>query len=167
MRPEAKYFNLKFPDSVQGWRKKWLYVRDQKVGTQEYGLAPFDLTKEIVKRKSWDAEATPEEISSTEHLMEKIVELQSTPQKELSGIQILTQFLRIRVQPLQARANPMWTYSGPGDEMKISADLSVDEIEKLAHRFTKLTKKDSIPSECLVKPYSSEHRLPKVCNFPM
>ena len=37
MRPEAKYFNLKFPDSVQGWRKKWLYVRDQKIGTQEYG----------------------------------------------------------------------------------------------------------------------------------
>ena len=60
----------------------------------------------------------------------------------------------------------MWNYSGPGDEMKISADLSVEEIEKLARRFTKLTKKDSIPSECLVKPYSSEHRLPKVCAYP-
>ena len=142
-------------------------MRDQKTGTQEYGLAPFDLTKEIVKRKSWDAEATPEEISSTEHLMQKIVKLQSTPQKELSGIQILTQFLQMRVQPLQARANPMWAYSGPGDEMKISADLSVDEIEKLARHFTKLTKKNSIPSECLVKPYSSEHPLPKVCNCSM
>ena len=142
-------------------------MKNQKTGAQEYGLAPFDLTKEIVKRRSWDAEATPNEITSTEHLMEKIVELQSTPKKELSGIQILTHFLRLRVQPLQARANPMWTYSGPGDEMKISADLSVDEIEKLARRFTKLTKKDLIPSECLVKPYSAEHRLPKVCTSPV
>ena len=140
-------------------------MKDQKIGTQEYGLAPFDLTKEIVKRKSWDAEATPDEITSTEHLMEEIIKLQSTPKKELSGIQILTHFLRLRVQPLQAHANPMWTYSGPGDEMKISTDLSAEEIAKLARRFTKLTKKDSIPSECLVKPYSSEHRLPKVCNF--
>ena len=55
MRPEAKYFDLKFPDSVQGWRKKWLYVKDQKTGAQEYGLAPFDPTKEIVRLKSWDA----------------------------------------------------------------------------------------------------------------
>ena len=56
----------------------------------------------------------------------------------------------------------MWNYSGPGDEMKISADLSVDELEKLARRFTKLTKNDPIPSECLVKPYSADHPLPKV-----
>ena len=56
----------------------------------------------------------------------------------------------------------MWNYSRPGNEMKISADLSVDELEKLAHRFTKLTKNDPIPSECLVKPYSADHPLSKV-----
>ena len=163
VRPEAKYFSLKFLDSVQGWRKKWLYVKDQKTGTQEYGLAPFDLTKGVVKRKSWDADATPEEIAATEHLMKKIYDLQSTPKKELSGLQLMTHFLRLRIQPLQARANPMWMYSGPGNEMKISVDLSVEELEKLARRFTKLTKNDPIPSECLVKPYSANHPLPKVC----
>ena len=29
VRPEASYFDLKFADSVQGWRKKWLYVKDE------------------------------------------------------------------------------------------------------------------------------------------
>ena len=94
--------------------------------------------------------------------MRKIFELQSTAKKELSGLQLLTHFLRLRIQPLQARANPMWNYSGPGGEMKISADLAVDDLEKLVRRFTKLTKSDPIPSECLVKPYSAEHPLPKV-----
>ncbi|KAK1551528.1 hypothetical protein QYE76_048358 [Lolium multiflorum] len=27
VRPDIEYFDVKFPDSVQGWRKKWLYVR--------------------------------------------------------------------------------------------------------------------------------------------
>ena len=162
VRPESGYFDLKFPDSVQGWQKKWLYVKDQKTGTQEYGLAPFDLTKGIVKLKSWDAEAFAEEITATDHLMAEIHELQSTAKKELSALQLMTHFLRLRIQPLPARANPMWNYSRPGDEMKISADLTVDELEKLARHFTKLTKNDPIPSECLVKPYSAEHPLPKV-----
>jgi hypothetical protein len=46
----------------------------------------------------------------------------------------------------------MWAYSGPGDEAKISADMHADDLAKLARRFTKLTKNDPIPSECLVKP---------------
>jgi hypothetical protein len=56
----------------------------------------------------------------------------------------------------------MWAYSGPGDEAKISADMHADDLAKLARRFTKLTKNDPIPSECLVKPYASDHPLPKV-----
>jgi hypothetical protein len=52
VRPEAGYFDLKFVDSVQGWRKRWLYVKDESSDTQEYGLAPFDLSKDIQRRKS-------------------------------------------------------------------------------------------------------------------
>ncbi|KAK1616863.1 hypothetical protein QYE76_022380 [Lolium multiflorum] len=45
--PEAGYFDLKFADSVQGWRKKWLYVKDESSDAQEYGLAPFDSSEDI------------------------------------------------------------------------------------------------------------------------
>ena len=137
-------------------------MKDDKTGAQEYGLAPFDLTKGIVKLKSWDAEASAEEIAATDHLMKKIHELQSTSKKELSGLQLMTHFLCLRVQPLQARTNPMWAYSEPGDETRILADLPVENLEKLARRFTKLNKNNPIPSECLVKPYSADHPLPEV-----
>jgi hypothetical protein len=58
VRSEAGCFNVKFADSVQGWRKKWLYVKDESSNSQEYGLAPFDSSEYIQRRKSWDAEAT-------------------------------------------------------------------------------------------------------------
>jgi hypothetical protein len=44
---------------------------------------------------------------ATDALMKRIHKLQNTRGKELSGIQITAYFLRIRVQPLQARKNPL------------------------------------------------------------
>jgi hypothetical protein len=37
---------------VQNWRKKWFYIKDEKVGEQKFGLAPFDPTKQVKKLKS-------------------------------------------------------------------------------------------------------------------
>ncbi|KAK1642389.1 hypothetical protein QYE76_060194 [Lolium multiflorum] len=108
VRPDVDYFDVKFHDSAQGWRKRWLYIQDEYVNSQEYGIAPFEATKEILRRRSWDAEATAEEKTATEALMKRIHQLQNTRGKELSGVQITTYFLRIRVQPLQARKNPLW-----------------------------------------------------------
>ncbi|KAK1620330.1 hypothetical protein QYE76_025847 [Lolium multiflorum] len=60
-RPDVDYFDVKFPDSVQGWRRR---------------------------RRSWDAEATAEEKTATEALMKRIHQLQNTHGEELSGVQI-------------------------------------------------------------------------------
>ena len=162
VRPEAGYFDLKFADSVQGWRKKWLYVKDESTDNQQYGLAPFDMSQEILRRQSWDAEATPEEIAATERLIERIKALQTTRGKELSGVQIIAHFLRIRVQPIQARPSPLWLYSGAGDAARISEDLPVKDLEKLVRRFTSLSKKTEVPASCRVEPFSGTHALPAV-----
>ncbi|KAK1645199.1 hypothetical protein QYE76_063004 [Lolium multiflorum] len=100
---DVDYFDVKFPDSVQGWRKRWLYVHEESSDSMEYNIAPFDGKTKILRRRSWDAEATEEEKLATEVLITRIRELQSTRGKELSGIQITAYFLRIRMQPLQAR----------------------------------------------------------------
>jgi hypothetical protein len=100
VRPEAGYFDLKFADSVQGWGKKWLYVKDESIGNQQYSLAPFEMSQKILRRKSWDAEATPEEMAAIERLIDRIKALQTTQGKELSGVQIIAHFLRIRMQPI-------------------------------------------------------------------
>ncbi|KAK1679027.1 hypothetical protein QYE76_039875 [Lolium multiflorum] len=107
VRPDVEYFDVKFPDSVQGWRRRWLYVREDCPDSLEYNIVPFDGSAKILRRRSWDAEATEEEKTATQALMFRIHELQNTRGQELSGIQITAYFLRIRVQPLQARKNPL------------------------------------------------------------
>jgi hypothetical protein len=77
-----------------------LYVKDESTGTQQYGLAPFDMPREILRRKSWYAEATPDELEATESLIAQIEALQNTQGQESSGVQIIAHFLRIRVQPI-------------------------------------------------------------------
>jgi hypothetical protein len=52
VRPDVDYFDVKFANSVQGWRMKWLYIKDESSDTQEYGIEPFDSSEEIQRRKS-------------------------------------------------------------------------------------------------------------------
>ncbi|KAK1607690.1 hypothetical protein QYE76_031363 [Lolium multiflorum] len=163
---DVEYFDVQFPDSVQGWRKRWLYVHEESSDSMEYNIAPFDGRAKILRRRSWDAEATEEEKLATEALMTRIHELQNTHGKELSGIQITTYFLRIRVQPLQARKNPLWMYAGDEDVERLSKDLPVKDLEKLIQRISKLNKKDTIPSSCHVKPFSSTNPLPEGTSRP-
>jgi hypothetical protein len=165
VRPEVRYFDVKFADSVQGWRRKWLYVKDESSATQEYGLAPFDASKDIQRRRSWDAEATAEEKAATDALIARIQELQNTQGAELSGMQIIAHFLRIRVQPLQARQNPLWMYSGTEDGDRVSEDIPLKDLEKLVRRFTSLSKNNEVPSFYRVEPFSGDHALPDVSFF--
>ncbi|KAK1620870.1 hypothetical protein QYE76_026387 [Lolium multiflorum] len=161
VRPDVEYFDVKFPDSVQGWRKKWLYIHEESLDSAEYNIPPFDGTEKICRRRSWDAEATDEEKAATEALMTRIHELENTRGKELSGIQITAYFLRIRVQPLQARKNPLWMYAGDKDVDRLSIDLSVKDLEKLVRKISSLSKKDTVPSSCRVTPYSATNALPQ------
>ncbi|KAK1630874.1 hypothetical protein QYE76_005189 [Lolium multiflorum] len=86
VRPDVEFFDVKFPDSVQGWRKKWLYVREECADSLEHNIPPFNGNEKILRRRSWDAEATDEEKSATKALMTRIHELQNTLGQELSGI---------------------------------------------------------------------------------
>ncbi|KAK1653421.1 hypothetical protein QYE76_071226 [Lolium multiflorum] len=161
VRTDVDYFDVKFPDSVQGWRKKWLYIHEESANSVEHNIIPFDGNAKIQRRRSWDAEASEEEKKATEALMPRIRQLQNTRGKELSGVQITTYFLRIRVQPLQARKNPLWTYAGGNDANRLSGDLSAKDLEKLIRRISRLNKKDPVPSSCRVEPYSSTNPLPR------
>ncbi|KAK1607818.1 hypothetical protein QYE76_031491 [Lolium multiflorum] len=161
VRTDVEYFDVKFPDSVQGWRKKWLYIHEESANSVEHNIVPFDGNAKIQRRRSWDAEASEEEKKATEALMSRIRQLQNTRGEELSGVQITAYFLRIRVQPLQARKNPLWTYTGVNDANRLSSDLSAKDLEKLIRRISSLNKKDPVPSSCRVEPYSSTNPLPE------
>ncbi|KAK1651031.1 hypothetical protein QYE76_068836 [Lolium multiflorum] len=158
VRSEVDYFDVKFPDSVQGWRKKWLYIHEESSNPAEENIAPFDGEAKILRRRSWDAEAAK---LATEALMTRIHELQNTRGKELSGIEITAYFLRTRVQPLQARKNPFWKYAGEEDADRLSKDLPLKDFEKIIRKISSLNKKDLVPTSCRVAPYSSAKPLPE------
>ncbi|KAK1630575.1 hypothetical protein QYE76_004890 [Lolium multiflorum] len=95
VRTDVDYFDVKFPDSVQGWRKKWLYIHEESANSVEHNIVPFDGSANSAP-PLLDAEASEEEKKATEALMSRIRQLQNTRGKELSGVQITAYFLRIR-----------------------------------------------------------------------
>jgi hypothetical protein len=59
--------------SVQGWRKKWFYIKDRKVSSfGQYGIAPFDTSKEVKKLASWDSPPTKVEMEEIKPLLARI-----------------------------------------------------------------------------------------------
>jgi hypothetical protein len=102
--------------SVQGWRKKWFYIKDWKVSSSyQYGIAPFDASKEVKKLTSWDSPPTEAEMEEIKPLLARIQELKSCRGGALSGTQLMAFFLQRRVQPLQHHLSKLWTFSVLGD----------------------------------------------------
>ena len=106
--PSATYFDIKLTKSVQGWRDKWFYVRDQKAKDEHFGLAPFDPATPCKKMRSWKNVIMPSELAETDMLYQRICDLESRIGAEEGGCALVRTWLRRRVQPLQARVHPMF-----------------------------------------------------------
>jgi hypothetical protein len=110
--------------SVQGWRKKCFYIKDQKVSSSdEYGIAPFDASKNMKKLASWDSPPTESKMEDIKPLLARIQALKSGSRGALSRTQLMVFFLQRRVQPLQHRVCKLWSFSGLGDSSRVSDDL--------------------------------------------
>jgi hypothetical protein len=150
--------------SVQGWRKKWFYIKDRKISSSDqYGIAPFDASKEVKKLTSWDSPPTEAEIEEIKPLLARIQELKSGRGGALSGTQLMAFFLQRRVQPLQHRLSKLWTFSGLGDSSRVSKDLmEKKDLDKRVRALTTLTK-DREVADLAARYFDSEHPLPAVC----
>jgi hypothetical protein len=101
IRAESQYLEFSMAASVQGWRKKRFYIKDRKVSSSDqYGIAPFDASKEVKKLTSWDSPPTEAEMEEIKPLLACIQELKSSRGGALSGTQLMVFFLQHRVQPL-------------------------------------------------------------------
>ena len=106
-----EFFNFKLLASVRGWREKWFYAQDNCSGRQRYGLAEFSAAPPC-KKKSWDHEMMEAEMLEADELLGRVTALRSPNGSGLTGVDIMLTWLRRRVQPLQARVEPMWRYTG-------------------------------------------------------
>jgi hypothetical protein len=162
VRPEAQYLEFSMSASVQGWRTKWFYIKDHKASLEdEYGLAPFDASKELKKLASWDSPSSDAEMEQIP-LLTRIQALKGGKGGALLGIQLMAFFVQRRVQPLQHRLTKLWSYSGLEDPSRISEDLiETQDVDKRVRSLTKLTK-DHAVAELAAGYFDSMHPLPEV-----
>jgi hypothetical protein len=121
VRAEAHYLEFSMAASVQGWKKKWFYIKDQKTISSD-GIAPFDANKNLTRLTLWDSPPTEAEIKDIKPLLSHIQSLKSAAGGALTGTQLMAFFLQRRIQPLQARVSRLWSYSGSEDPSRVSKE---------------------------------------------
>jgi hypothetical protein len=163
VRTKAQYLEFSMSASVQGWRTKWFYIKDRKASSKdEYGLSPFDASKELKKLASWDSPPTDAEMEEITPLLAHIQALKGGQGGALSGIQLMAFFVQRQVQPLQHRLTKLWSYAGLKDPARISEDLiNKQDVDKRVRSLTKLTK-DHAVADLAAGYFDSVHPLPEV-----
>jgi hypothetical protein len=166
VRPEAQYLEFSMAVSVQGWRTKWFYIKDRKASPEDqYGLAPFNASKEVKKLASWDALPSDDEVAQVLPLLSRIKALKGGQGGALLGIQLMAFFIQRRVQPLQHRLTKLWNYSGLEDPTRVFEDLrEKKDVDKRVRSLTKLTK-DHAVADLTADYFDSVHPLSEVCIF--
>jgi hypothetical protein len=149
--------------SVQDWRKKWFYIKDQKISSSDqYGIAPFDAAKDLKKLASWDSPPTEAEMEDIKPLLARIQALKSGSGGAPSGTPLMAFFLQRRVQPLQHRISKLWSFFSLGDSSRVSDDLmEKKDLDKRVRALTTLTKDHEIPP-LAAGFFDFEHSLPTV-----
>jgi hypothetical protein len=150
--------------SVQGWRKKWFYIKDQKNSSSDhYGIAPFDANKDLKKLSSWDSPPMEAEMEDIKPLLARIQILKSASGGALSGMQLMAFFPQRKIQPLQHRVSKLWSYSRSEDSSRVSEEeIDKKDLDKRVRALTTLTKDDEIPA-LIADFFDSDHPLPAVC----
>jgi hypothetical protein len=163
VRAEAHYLEFNMAASVQGWRKKWFYIKDRKISSSDqYVVAPFDANKELKKLSSWDSPPTEAKMEDIKPLLARIQSLKSASGGALSGTQLMAFFLQRQIQPLQHRVSKLWSYSGSEDSSRVSAeDIDKKDLNKRVRALTTLTRDDEIPV-LAADFFDSEQPLPAV-----
>jgi hypothetical protein len=149
--------------SVQGWRKKWFYIKDQKISSSDqYGIAPFDAAKDLKKLASWDSPPIEAEMEDIKPLLARIQALKSGSRGALSGTQLMAFFFCNGEFSLFSRISKLWSFSGLGDSSRVSDDLmEKKDLDKQVRSLTTLTKDHEIPA-LTASFFDSERPLPAV-----
>ncbi|KAK1629423.1 hypothetical protein QYE76_003738 [Lolium multiflorum] len=119
VRKEVDYLNFPMKESVQGWRHKWFYLRDTPVPGRRSNLLPFKDVLVAQPKKSWRNALSPEESALADKLFEQVVDLKNAGGLTMCGTEVVSVFLKRRVQPLMSRPHQLWMYTGEGDKSKV------------------------------------------------
>jgi hypothetical protein len=156
VRSESHYMEFNMAASVQGWRQKWFYIKDQKAtASDQYGLTPFDANKSLTNLTTWDSPPSEAEVEDIKPFLARIQRLKSVAGGRLIGTQLMAFFLQRRIQPLQSRASKLWSYSGLTDPSRVSAqDPEKKDLDKQVRSLSTLPDGNSGLYSCVFQLHS-------------
>jgi hypothetical protein len=91
-----------------------------------------------VPNKSWQNTLTAEESAIADQLYEKVLDLKNAEGQTMCGTEVVTVFLKCRMQPVMSRVHQLWLYTGAKDKSRVSpTDFSEeylwDEVRRLTY----------------------------------
>ena len=117
----------------------------------------------MVRKRTWKHKITDAEKTETDELMSQVEALRMTEGKQVSGLHLISTFIRRRIQPLQARVHGMWMYSGSSDPTRTRGDeLSRDELETRIRAITSKRAGDPCDESSPVEPFGEFNAPTKV-----
>ncbi|KAK1686255.1 hypothetical protein QYE76_047103 [Lolium multiflorum] len=158
VRKEVNYFNYPMKELVQGWRQKWFYLQDITISGRRSNLPPFEDVLAAVPKKSWQNTLTAEESTLADQLYEKVLDLKNAGGQTMFGTEVVSVFLKCRVQPVMSRVHQLWMYTGATDKSRISpTNLSEVDLRDEVRRLTCLSQKDNIVMTSARPPLDLKH----------
>jgi hypothetical protein len=119
-------------------------------------------------KKSWRNTLTIEESTTADQLFEKVLDLKSAGGLTMCGTEVVSVFLKHRVQPLMSRPHQLWLFVGKDDKSRVSSvDLSDEELRDEVRRLTRFSQKDDIVRTSARPPYDFKHLPAEVIFFAL
>ncbi|OEL27305.1 hypothetical protein BAE44_0011676 [Dichanthelium oligosanthes] len=114
-----EYFRAKVTDSNKGWCSEWFYVANPSPPLPRFS------GRFAQKGDKWDWATGVDEKKAWVHPMVEL--LRQLKKAGLTGVRVLWTFFERRVQPLAARAHPLFWYTGDDDSTRTSRELLTPE----------------------------------------
>jgi hypothetical protein len=111
-----------------------------------------------VPKKSWRNTLTAEESALADQLYEKVLDLKNAEGLTMCGTEVVSVFLRRRVQPLMSRPHQLWLYNGALDKSRISSTkVSEEDLRDEVRLLTRFSQKDNIVMTSARPPLDLKH----------
>jgi hypothetical protein len=105
------YIPYKLSSKVINWKPKWLYIENQRETLPAVTLGP------LTRRPKWNKKLVDN--SQISELLDRIAKLR---QKHITGEAVVFDWLKKRIQPLQARETFGFQYQGTTDPSRFSEE---------------------------------------------
>lgn len=146
---------IRFPETIKLWQNTWFYCKDIPTSGSQTGL-PIYTGERFETLKS--LRVSKDEKVDVDILVEALV---GVKRAGVDDIDLLEVFISHRIQPLQEKLRPMYTYDGLSDSTRVSSKaITVAKIEARVKRIT--AERDDVRGSGKVPPFDRAHLPPEV-----